>query len=314
MTAHKKPEVLWHQKNFEFIKSKWSPERSETDEKRLKDIFRQAAQVPVLKEALEWAEMHGVRYFIDRSCVGIGGYYTPGTGVVAIAEVHTRSELDFIRTIVHETRHAWQDYHGLLQARTLNFSEYFIKISLAEADAYAFERRAVDEFKMAELKGLYHPRDVRYALSVHEGWPCSEEYYLRAMFLEWFSSPRPKSYGDTASKNYGQIFGVYSGVMPERNSEHKSTLCVEAIGPGLDITDSQDILKLGKTFSGKNYLAKLPRDILLKKILRPGLAMSFYEAANDDQKRLVAELRKYYLRGRRNYNFLNPSKLPPFKK
>jgi hypothetical protein len=295
-----KIEVRWDQRGFEQAKSGWSSERIEKDKKCLKKAFNQAAQVPVLKQALAWAEAHGVKFVIDRTCVNVGGYYTSGSGVVAIAEKHTRSMQDFVRIIVHETRHAWQDHHGLLKREPYNFAGYFIKNSLIEADAFAFERRAADEFEIVRLKRLRKDNERRQSIPILQARLANQEGYLAEKFLEWFSSDRTSLYGDAASKHCGLIAGVYRGVMPEYGCELR--LRTSALGPGLDLSNSQNILKLGKTFSGRNYLARLPHEVLSKKIMSPTLANSFYEAANDDQRKLTAALRKQELRAWSKFN------------
>ncbi|MCE9508044.1 MAG: hypothetical protein K8R48_07005 [Alphaproteobacteria bacterium] len=296
----KKIKVRWDQSGFERAKSGWSSERIEKDEKSLKEAFNQASRVPVLKEALAWAQAHGVKFFIDRTCVNVGGYYTPGSGVVAIAEKHTHFMQDFVRIIVHETRHAWQDHHGLLKRSPHNFAGYFIKNSLIEADAYAFEKRAEDECRLANLKRQRADHQVLKSLFALQENLADKESYLAGRFLEWFSSDRPKFYGDAASKHCGRFTGVYQGVMPENNTELR--LFTFPLGSGIDITDTQRVLELGKAFSGRNYLAGLPHEVLSKKILSPTLAMSFYEAANDDQKQLTAALRKRELQAWSKFN------------
>src|SRR3990172_284537 len=90
-----KIKARWNQSGFRAFKRQLSPLRIKEDQNCLKEVFNQAAQVPILKEALVWAEEHHIKFFIDRTCVNVGGYYTPGSGVVAIAEKPTRSMQDF---------------------------------------------------------------------------------------------------------------------------------------------------------------------------------------------------------------------------
>ena len=108
-----KPETHWDQTAFDELKATWSPERIAEDEKALQEIFALAADVPLLAEALEWARSHGVKFFIDRTATGIEGYYKPGTGVVGITARGLANPGEAIESIVHEVRHAWQQYNWL---------------------------------------------------------------------------------------------------------------------------------------------------------------------------------------------------------
>lgn len=300
MTARdlKKTETRWDQSGFAALKATWSAERIKKDKTRLKSIFNMAAHSPTLKQALAWAEAHGVQFFVDHQSVNCGGYYTPGTGVVAIADRYTSaSSIAYaVQVITHEIRHAWQDYHGLCPTdfpgpvTTPDFAAYFIQLSLIEADATAFGKRAEGEFLAAKLKKENIPLSLCFQAAL-----ADEKADLRKKFLDWSSTPKTtRYYGDAASKHYGRAAGIYKGLQPPRNLEFISEAL--PLGPGPDITDSQRLLELGKTFSGWNYLAKFPKDILLKKILSPSMALSFYRAANDDQKQLTAAIRKNCLR------------------
>jgi len=298
MTApEQKTEMPWDQSEFEKLKATWSPERIAEDDKRLQEIFNLAAASPTLKQALDWAKAHGIKFFIDRTAKNCGGYYQPGTGVFAIAEQYADPSAFAVETLTHEIRHAWQDYHGLIPrglhapAATPDFAEYFIQLSLIEADAWSFGKRAADELNMA-------PR-IAHMKRNNQPVPASllppESAALAKEFLSWFSCFWvTKFYGDAASKYYGKANGIYDGLLPVLNCEFSSK--TPPLGTGIDIANIENVIRLGEGFSGKNYLAKLPRDMLPKKILRPSLAMSFYGAANDDQKKLTAELRKCALR------------------
>ena len=298
MTAHdiKKPETRWDQSGFEALKATWPSARVKKDKTRLKEIFNRASHSPTLKQALEWAQAHGVQFFVDRRAVNCGGYYTPGTGVVALTEKTTNSPSFAVQALTHEIRHAWQDYHGLCPTdfpgpvTTPDFAAYFIQLALIEADATAFGKRAEDEFLAARLTKENIPLSRCFQAAL-----ADEKADLGKKFLNWSSTPKTtRYYGDAASKHYGRAAGIYTGAQPARDLEF--TTEIPPLGPGPDITDSQRLLALGKTFSGWNYLAGLPRDILLKKILSPSWAMSFYRAANDNQRRLTAAIRKCGLR------------------
>jgi hypothetical protein len=208
--------------------------------------------------------------------------------------------------LVHEIRHAWQDYSGLIAwnddtPNNSSFNEFFINNALIEADAKAFGDLAAAQMTMARAEKEIRnpdqpmPKWRRDFLSDHQKLVENESAGLGEKFLEWFQSRfTPQFYGDFFSKAYGQKWGLYEGALPPRNLEFE-------IGPpqraGMNIHDAQDVLRLGVNFSGtKNYLAELQPDILPKKILRPSLADTFWDAANDGQRKLTAALRKAHLK------------------
>ncbi len=301
MDANKihKPETHWDQTAFEEMRATWSPERMAEDEKTLKEIFALAAACPLLAEALDWAKQHDVKFFVDRTVVSSRGYYTNGTGVLGIAEKIAADPEKAAKTVVHEIRHAWQNYNGLSRASTSGFSEHFIMQALIEADAKAFGMRAGDQIKAALLKkqGEPVPADLQKSLA-------DENADLGRKFLIWFGpSGWTETYGDSSSKRYGQRYDLFpvdntkpDKGLPERRYEF-TPKNITFRRKYINVNDMQDVLRLGVNFSGtKNYLAALQPDILPKQILRPSLADTFWGAANDDQKKLTGEIRKAYLK------------------
>ena len=308
MTAGQKHtgENSWDQSGLEKLKATWPFWRRRKDKKALKKAFAQAADVPLAAEALAWAEQYGVKFFVDRQAVNIGGYYIPGTGIVAV----TSSTLEHIESLAnllaHEIRHAWQDYQGLLARDEQvyleqSFADRFINTALTEADANAFGKLAQAQARILQVKENIKKlgtkeEETRYleALKKNTG---SESAKLRKEFLKWFSEDQSHTgfYGDAASKSYGKRWDIYLGDVPLRNFEFKSADSYE--GFGMDIHDRQDVLRLGESFSGtQNYLTALQPDILPKQILRPSLANTFWGVANSEQIKLTTDLRKAYLK------------------
>jgi len=291
------PEVRWDQSGFEKLKATWSPERIAEDEKRLKEIFALAAYSPTMKRALDWANDHGIQFFIDRECVRVAGYYPWGSGVFAIADRSAHPSSYIVNTITHELRHAEQDYQGFpvcdgLNTEPGNFAEQFITNALVEADAKAIGDLAGEEYRIAK-RNKENEVTGQPALT---GLSSAEDKnaFLRNAFLNWFSSSHTTQfYGDYLSQYLGQKWGVYEGQLKEWNVELK--------GPnprleGINLNNINDVLRLGANFSGTgNYLAELPPDILPKKILRPSLADTFWGASNVEQRVLTQRLRKAYL-------------------
>ena len=327
-----KPKVRWDQSAYKKMRVTWSPERKAEDGKLLRKIFRMAAASPLLAEEIKWARAHGIKFFIDRTAVNCGGYYTPGAGVVAIAAKYASPETmeDFAFEVMgHEIRHAWQDYHGYIGIKRniliSEFSRELLQVALYEADAkaygrlvgrqmnLAFRKQAIKEIEAAEAKEppLKSPRErenrqrIREVVRMRRRESLEfEEQSLRdtngiliAEFKKWFETSSVY-YGDACSKRLGRAWGVYAGDLPRRNFEFQAY--VSRFTPGIDVDDMQSVLRLGRSFSGTgNYLAKMSPDILLKQILRPSLADTFWGAANDDQKKLTTVLRKAFLKASR---------------
>ena len=310
------PDVQWDQVEFEAMRAGWSAQRLAEDDAIIKKLFKLSAQSPLLAEALKWAEKHGVKFFIDRTVGGCGGYYTPGTGIIAISARDLMAPRELVNTLVHEIRHAWQDYHGLYVSEPGEFREEFIKTSLQEADAYAFGEMAERQWMFASArKQGFLPRSYR-------GLAMEKREVLANNFMSWFTSPPLlQYYGELATRDYQISYDAYlarvNGTSPRKNKtrrrpvnkiqlqkprleffgepEFKVTRLVRHAG--VNINNIQDVLQLGVNFSGtKNYLATLQPDILPKVILRPSLADTFWGAATAKQKKLTTELRKAYLR------------------
>ena len=291
-----KPAVHWDQKAYNELRATWSPERKAEDKKMLQKIFRMAKDSPQLMEELAWARQHGIKFFIDHTAVNCGGYYWPGSGVVAISVNQLFSPAFTVEILAHELRHAWQDYHGLLAWNDLtpsagDFTAFFIKDALAEADALAYGQRASFEFQSAQYKKIKEPVPTYIQRAL-----LDENADLATKFLSWFGGKNSAFYGDFFSRKHGVKWGVYDGGLPTHNFEHHP---VEPQLAGINIDNIQDVLQLGANFSGtKNYLAEMQPDILPKHILRPALANTFWGVAGTRQRRLTTELLKANLRKR----------------
>lgn len=305
----------WDQTAFEKMKADWPVERIIEDENTLQELFKLADDCPLLAEALSWAEKHGVKFFIDHTSVNCSGYYMPTTGVVGIAARYAGNHDSIVGTLVHEIRHAWQDYQGLLTDGTNKkegFAGSFISTALLEADAWAYGRVAGQQYtekKHFEVrkKRRQWGRKISKKLRAQVEQKTAEEHerYLRTLqeenqlvglqqeFLNWFSisSETTQYYGDFLSKVHGKEHNLYEGELPARNFEF--SIPATENNSGLNIHDIQDVLRLGMNFSStKNYIAEMPREFLLKSILKPSLANTFWGKASPSQSKLTTELRK----------------------
>ena len=294
------PDMKWDQSAYEALRATWPPERIAEDERALKEIFKLAEDCPLLAEELEWAKQHGIKFFIDHQAVNLGGYYKQGMGVVVIAENFFEDPANAVEALAHELRHAWQDYHGLVRLDYYNFDKYSIQDALREADAFAFGRLAQSQYLTTTLEKK----------GAMVAYPAIENERLAALFMHWFSPQNLTGtgqsftgfYGDASSKRFGQGYGLFpvdntkpDKGLPVRQKELAVTLY--GLGQGINVDNIQDVLRLGVNFSGTaNYLAQMQPDILLKKVLRPSLAHTFWGVANAKQKKLTTEIRKSGLR------------------
>ena len=302
MTAQRKckPDIRWDQSAFEELKVTWSSARIAADGEILNRIFREAEASPVLMKAIAWAQQHGVQFFVDHQAETANGYYTIGTGVVAVTPNAEGEQL--IDALAHELRHAWQDYNGLAawpgdMPDEGTFADMSIKQALLEADATAFGELARLQAEITRIEKRQNAGEELWSwekrVLAKKPQAMAETPILAAAFKGWFTRERkwhPKKYGDYFSKLFGRKWGLYEGELPPRNFEFQP---VEPKTEGVDLRNMQDVLRLGVTFSGgKNYLAALQPDFLPRKVLRPELANTFWDAAGKKAQKLTQDLRK----------------------
>ncbi len=294
-----KPTAYWDQTEFEAFKATLTPERIAEDEKLMQEIAKLTAYSPLLAEALDWAEQRGMKFFVDHTAVNVRGYYSAGTGILCISKKIAENPVDAVSTLVHEIRHAWQECNGLWSDGSQGFSNLYITQSLVEADAKAIGLRAGEQCRAALLakEGKPVPAELQASLA-------DESADLAQKFLERFSTASWTAfYGDSTSKRFGQAYKLFpidetkpDKGLPARNLEFSPKAAKPSIGK-ISIRNIEDIMPLGVNFSGtKNYLAALQPDVLPKIILNPSLADTFWGAANDEQKKLIKDVRKEYLK------------------
>lgn len=291
-------EKTWHRADYDAFQAGLSPERKAADAALLQRILDAAAEVPTLKEELAWARAHGVEFFVDRTAVNVSGYYTHGTGVLGISAAEAEKNFDYIvGTLAHEIRHAWQDWNDLRKRGTSDFASYYISDALIEADAHAYGERVRAEYKALKLtkEGQPIPADLQTLLD-------DKEEHLRKGFLSWYANPgKTRYYGEKALRLCFNA-AVKDPAKKVEPVDHKYEFKHGAIPKPptkLGITGIKDVLPLGQDFSGSgNYLAGIPSETWLKRILRPALAYTFWGAANDNQRKMAVEVRKENARAR----------------
>ncbi len=293
----------WDRGNLEEWRASLSPERRNADLKKLSHLFNLAAKVPELRDALEWAKDHGIDFIVDRQA-NAGGYYTIGTGVVAIVDEPFQSDRRALGVLVHEIRHAWQDWYGMIPTTGKSFTDYYMRLSVIEADAmthqYLAERQCAYAANIECVRNSppSSQRDRRLAWFEQEFRGSDSTSQLWCDFTSWYSS-RAKYYGSAAIKLFGHKLGVPGVPKPDIAAEYNpyKDRPVPKIA-GLDVTRHEELRRLGKGFRSKNYFNSASRDLLDRHILAPGRAATRYalfgraEAASRPPLRLASEIRK----------------------
>lgn len=287
MTAqntYQKPEwILDDFKKFE--KSRPARERRESAA-LLARAFSNCRSIDAFDQALAWAAANNIRFFIDFTCTSANGYYLGGHGVVGIAARLARfSDTDpsgIAATVTHEIRHAWQDAHGLVCNLATDFTSYYIKRALMEADAYA-----MGELARAQSLLKVHARHVpdrdspayEYLQEQTEKLTDGVKSFLWQKFQSWYGggSRLKTCYGEAYIQYLGHRIGLDGyGEMPF--SDDMQFLPEETATPGIGLQHIEDILPLGHMFDGGgNYIATAgARDILLKEYTSPTRALSMF--------------------------------------
>lgn len=276
--------VTWDTEAFDAFQAARGADMVDIDEKRLQRIFNEAVS-PTFHQALDWARENGVRFFIDPTLKDAGAYYVMGTGVVGLNARYASSPMQAAPLLTHEIRHAWQDKQGFIPTVGRHFAEYFMQISLIEADATAYEKLAQHE---------------EYVLWDQDGYdsgmkqpPIQQGRTLRSGFSSWTKN-RGSLYGETAARHFGTLLGI-KGIKPRdfgisfKAYEEKDKPVIK----GIDVSNVAAALATGVAFDGKTNYLDTPemRDYLAQKMLKPALAQKFY-AASRNVPPLVKEVNK----------------------
>lgn len=288
----------WRRADFHNHQKRKSPQRLEKDRVALEKVFAEAENIPLFKEALDWAREHGIEFFVDRRCTKhVGAFYAGGRGIIGINHRVLQNPQLAAVYLTHEIRHAWQDVHGLLEhSRKLDYVEQAVRTALIEADAMAFETVAMHQSARATLKkraaetGL--PKDLAVRLKRIEKYLENEKDDLWRGFRGWFYSPRPYFYGGSVLQREAAAFGIKGAKPEDHKYEFKPTITIHPRRGPIDITDEADYQKLGTTFSGANYLNNPERrEFVQRKVSSPAEARSYWsgnkplQMASDVRKR-----------------------------
>ncbi len=293
----------WHNDIKEW-RGKQDRLRLKEDGKQLSRIFAQAANVPALKEALDWAKEHGLTFILDHQTTA-GGYYFLGSGVVAISAkcAYADNPRYVIGVVVHEIRHAWQDYYGMIATLPAeSFQKFFTNMALTEADAEAHAYLAREQYNASRTAHVYrrisdksHPsaQGLKRALDASLESIADEKAFLWEAFVGWFTGFLNNHYGKNASQLVGHKLGLPRAVKPDNKFAYTQKE-MEAISP-FDPSRREELLRLGKCFTGGNYLRLADKDIFPTKILSTSLCQRFFDPGRKKPFVLVDKIRKTLL-------------------
>lgn len=240
------------------------PEQLASDKRRIARFLRHPPDVPVLKDALAWAQAHGVKIMIDHNLKGAGAYYPLGSGVVVLpTHLFMRgNKAALAASATHELRHAWQDFHGLLGSQASSPARAMMAIALVEADARAFEKLARDQYYFSRY-GVQHDR-------------AAEMGMLRDGFRKWFDSYSSSFY----ASRHGEIMARCFNVPAAKGDSVKASYRLQSpVRPCIDPDDRTALEKLGRGFDGgtRNYLLPLLKDFVPRTVLSGDQALRGYK-------------------------------------
>ena len=279
--------ATWDQSSFHVFQAQRPPEMVTEDARKLRHIFQESSS-PTFQKMVAWALENDVVFFIDHRLKRAGAYYTMGTGAVGLNADYADSPMQAAPLIGHEIRHAWQDKNGFIPTVGRNFAEYFMQISLMEADAFAYERLVEEEeaayWGMGDDFGVtIENEDIALGDNISEDPAKNPQKVLQEAFTAW-TGRRGKLYGDTAARYFGTQLDI-PGITPTdfRMSFQPYNETDKPIMHGIDVTDVEKALKAGKGFDGEDNYLDTPamRDYLQNKLLKPSLAQKFYRAGHN---------------------------------
>lgn len=318
----------WRRGNLTRWRKSHDTTRRDWDARLLKGLLEAAAQSPTAVKALAWARAQDIEFIVDHS-VRAGGYYHPGTGVVAVAagaliraDEEGYSWRNAVGVLVHEIRHAWQDYHGLIYcpggklAKASPLGRDLAVEGLFEADAeahaamvrceydaaYGRERLAMLEAAqdIAPMPGREHMiATYRRALDSDTATLADPRECLWQAMLEWYDPfGFNKAYGEARRDLYASALGL-GGAAPDHGFEYLPPRGI-APAPAPDFFRREVLEKLGRSFAGVNYLAgRAPRDVLLRRLLSPARAEMYFAEEDADRQapnRQTQDIRRAQLR------------------
>ena len=268
--------TMWQRPQVRAWLATVSDERMAADQAEIEKVLERAKRSPTAMRAIEWAKAHNIGIILDRQAQGAGAYYLPGAGVAAILPAYLGSKDYFdVVSLVHEIRHAWQDLHGLLpswkQDRFMaggNVVSSILQSAVLEADAHAHDRAVLRECM---------------------GGTTSVDN-LRADFANWYAT-KGRFYTHLERDKHAAVLGVGTASYPDFNIEvQPQETVLRRVGVLAD--RGEDIVRLGKSFSGQNYLAGWFSDAVERNLHAPDRVLRAFNGAAPRDGVIEAVLKK----------------------
>lgn len=282
-------------------------DRIAADNEALRTLFAHTEESATFKAAMDWARAHRVRVIVDHTTTA-KGYYTPKTGVVAIAAHTLKVHGDAINTLTHEIRHAWQDYHGLIPSGQSRFETQFGAIAMIEADAFAHGDLAEAEYELTRRNRDLEKRQVaKQIIDPSDAYICEKlgdlvshpQRTLAEQFERFYTrSEKAALYGSNMLQRTAAALNIaIEGEKPDLKEEFslKGTKLPARHHPPVDFTRREDFMRLGRGFNtGHSYLADFSRDTAQRVLMSAQQAFTFYAGAKKPGK-LAESVRKAQL-------------------
>lgn len=284
----------WQRGNLAAWRAARDEERSAWDAAQLVSVHAAMGESATAAAALDWAQRHGIEIIVDHQTTA-GGYYWPGSGVVAVSVGALRDMATAVEVLTHEIRHAWQDYHGLIYfpanedvaAGSLLGRDLAIE-GLFEADATAHGQLAGAEYRRRQAQ-----ERVATLRLLQDRKPERGRAELLKI-LEQSARQAHRACGDAAAALWRHFTGWYTGGLSclynrNRRGEYAAVLGLDAPMRGYgfsyqrpegdfrlpppDFSRREVLDQLGRSFAGVNYLASATaRDTVARFLLPPGAA------------------------------------------
>ena len=279
----------WDKSGLEEFYAQHDDARRREDVMKLARLFNAAAKSPLAREALAWAAAHGVDFIVDRK-LKASGMYMPAQGILALSEavLDEKKIVEAVGTLVHELRHAWQDWHGLQPYQMRDVTPAYMAIAQMEADAEAYGALAEKQWKLAASLEKTDDPVLRRELDKTE---TDSARLLWEEFARWYTGSNPEVYGLRTFSGFAEHLGLAAEAAQAAAAADgvADTLAdPEFIPPegvrqpkhfGLQAAVAPDLAPLGAGFNGQgNYFNAAPLGFIDSKILSAPLAEAFYKA------------------------------------
>lgn len=293
------PTVRWDRAGLLEWRANLPKARRHEDHDNLQELFQRRTRIPVLNNALKWAETHNIDFIVDHTTT-VGGYYPPYTGVVAIAKSSLADTSFAAGVLVHEICHARQDFYGLLPTGGKSFTDYYMRLALCEADATAHEELTNRQSDIADDISLAKKQVMLLKEQNAHQWILTKNHLFQdrsnqsmkratdsadkalwSSFRGWYYT-RALTYGTTALRNFSRELGVPGVTAKDYKFEFNPNFCrSKPPRKGIDITSFEGLQKLSRSFNGRHYFnTRDARNFLIMMALSPDEASSFFSYFN----------------------------------